>query len=1018
MELYREELRDLLELQTVQKELHIREDERGNTVVVGVREIVITSAEELLSVLGMGNALRHTGVTGMNEHSSRSHAVLTLQSRNRHGNRCSNAHIPYRDAKITRLLRDSLGGNTHTLMVACVSPSHLVVTETLNVLQFATKARCIRNCPGAAFTQTEAKSFPNNWNPTDTRLEELEYEVKTLRELLKEKEKDIEIEREKTDSRGEEGGTITRSSQIRRLRDWQDRLTAVSHSHLKNDKQYSEECRDQAQSLMLGKLREELHKCQDDLRVKELMLEDKDAEVQRKHKEVEKLLEEKRSKLLELAAEKGRSQIQAEQLVNQQILIDRLRSALMTFHGTISGATVEASTSGYLYKRPHSVPLIRSSCVHRTSRKIHSSPPTYSLERVMAAFRMRGHLLLAEIEEKEEVCCLCTNQQAASKETSQEEENGSMSETKFRRSLNRTWTSRQGKLPLKEESATPGQTAYGNVALERSLQPTGTIKTPPNQSLMKKGVRTSITERRIHELTVNMRLKEQLIKDLDRTDKETRAVDGLGYHSDDGGQVNVLAPLSMQSQQVRAEAYRSLQHMRLQRAQLRREFKRRERQGKKRGTKRVKLQQLQEEFKRREEVLLHREACLQQKNKLEVKKLQSSQALSRDLVRVSMQLESVEERLQSSSGVEKAEGVTREELEEERDLLKMKRDTLDAQLRDNRVLTAEEEHSLLQLEEAIEALDAALDFKNQSIEDKKQRLLDGDSFLHQSQSTEPAQHCDIYRKVKKLSPPEALKLLVKYFNKVVCLREAERQLRLRCDELELHAREQEMTLREMEATIQSLSLDADRRITQQHRDHQNNIQLLLQKLREGVSGEPQQALQDRLQYLEKELFFYKSTSRQLKKKLKEVLGDALHPENHSSHTQEHRQMHNKQIRVSVNKSQALSEEMKKTACIATSYTKIYPEQADARAHRDSSVDRVLQRSKINEHNQTQSLLRSSRGQSEESLEVTPVRLSRREPTQIFPAEMQVFGSANRGQQSVVDCSTVSMMEDSIEVQKY
>ncbi|KAF7200429.1 kinesin-like protein KIF27 isoform X2 [Nothobranchius furzeri] len=1154
MELYREELRDLLELQTVQKELHIREDERGNTVVVGVREIVITSAEELLSVLEMGNALRHTGVTGMNEHSSRSHAVLTLQvnicchnnknpslksirtsklclvdlagseragktgnagsrlkesahintgllalgnviralsdqSRNRHGNRCSNAHIPYRDAKITRLLRDSLGGNTHTLMVACVSPSHLVVTETLNVLQFATKARCIRNCPGAAFAQTEATSLPNNWNPTDTRLEELEYEVKTLRELLKEKEKDIEIEREKTDSRGEEGGTITRSSQIRvsepdqkmnqktawqycllaqeasalledisgpspscffkqRLRDWQDRLTAVSHSHLKNDKQYSEECRDQAQSLMLGKLREELHKCQDDLRVKELMLQDKDAEVQRKHKEVEKLLEEKRSQLLDLAAEKGRSQIQAEQLVNQQILIDRLRSALMTFHGTISGATVEASTSGYFYKRPHSVPLIRNSCVHRTSRKIHSSPPTYSLERVMAAFRMRGHLLLAEIEEKEEVCCLCTNQQAASKETSQEEENGSMRETKFRRSLNRTWTSRQGKLPLKEESATPGQTAYGSVALERSPQPTGTIKPPPNQSLMKKGVRTSITERRIHELTVNMRLKEQLIKDLDRTDKETRAVDGLGYDSNDGGQVNVLAPLSMQSQQVRAEAYRSLQHMRLQRAQLRRQLKETGDSMEKNGEqsenhleksdrmlsdrswldeeeehvlqRRVKLQQLQEEFRRREEVLLHREACLQQKNKLEVKKLQSSQALSRDLVRVSMQLESVEERLQSSSGVEKAEGVTREELEEERDLLKMKRDTLDAQLRDNRVLTAEEEHSLLQLEEAIEALDAALDFKNQSIEDKKQRLLDGDSFLHQSQSTEPAQHCDIYRKVKKLSPPEALKLLVKYFNKVVCLREAERQLRLRCDELELHAREQEMTLREMEATIQRLSLDADRRITQQHRDHQNNIQLLLQKLREGVSGEPQQALQDRLQYLEKELFFYKSTSRQLKKKLKEVLGDALHPENHSSHTQEHRQMHNRQIHVSVNKSQALSEEMKKTACIATSYTKIYPEQADARAHRDSSVDRVLQRSKINEHNQTftQSLLRSSRGQSEESLEVTPVRLSRREPTQISPAEMQVFGSASRGQQSVVDCSTVSMMEDSIEVQKY
>uniref|UniRef100_A0A8C9XKZ3 Kinesin motor domain-containing protein n=1 Tax=Sander lucioperca TaxID=283035 RepID=A0A8C9XKZ3_SANLU len=143
---------------------------------------------ELLSVLETGNALRHTGTTGMNEHSSRSHAIFTLQliqcchnnnsslksvrssklclvdlagseragktgntgtrlkesvhintgllalgnviralsdpARNRRGNNCNSAHIPYRDAKITRLLRDSLGGTAHTLMVACVSPSH------------------------------------------------------------------------------------------------------------------------------------------------------------------------------------------------------------------------------------------------------------------------------------------------------------------------------------------------------------------------------------------------------------------------------------------------------------------------------------------------------------------------------------------------------------------------------------------------------------------------------------------------------------------------------------------------------------------------------------------------------------------------------------------------------------------------------------------------------------------------------------------------------------------------------
>lgn len=52
------------------------------------------------------------------------------------------------------------------------------------------------------------------------------------------------------------------------------------------------------------------------------------------------------------------------------------------------------------------------------------------------------------------------------------------------------------------------------------------------------------------------------------TDKETQAVERHGRHSGDGKTVDVLARLSMQSQQVRAEVYRSLQHMRLQRAQL------------------------------------------------------------------------------------------------------------------------------------------------------------------------------------------------------------------------------------------------------------------------------------------------------------------------------------------------------------------------------------------------------------------------------------------------------------------
>lgn len=57
----------------------------------------------------------------------------------------TSTHIPYRDSKLTRLLQDSLGGNAHTLMVACVSPAEWNAGETINTLKYANRARNIKN---------------------------------------------------------------------------------------------------------------------------------------------------------------------------------------------------------------------------------------------------------------------------------------------------------------------------------------------------------------------------------------------------------------------------------------------------------------------------------------------------------------------------------------------------------------------------------------------------------------------------------------------------------------------------------------------------------------------------------------------------------------------------------------------------------------------------------------------------------------------------------------------------------
>merc|ERR1712133_299603 len=62
-------------------------------------------------------------------------------------NRGANSHIPYRDSKLTRLLQDSLGGNSHTLMVACTSPADSNLEETISTLRYADRARKIKNKP-------------------------------------------------------------------------------------------------------------------------------------------------------------------------------------------------------------------------------------------------------------------------------------------------------------------------------------------------------------------------------------------------------------------------------------------------------------------------------------------------------------------------------------------------------------------------------------------------------------------------------------------------------------------------------------------------------------------------------------------------------------------------------------------------------------------------------------------------------------------------------------------------------
>jgi len=198
LEIYGESVRDLLDPAgtAAGKQVSIRDGSSLSTevVVVGAREEAVKSPADMLACLERGTLVRTTGSTDMNAHSSRSHAIFSVileqhlsaavgedvdtefRSAKFHfvdlagserakrtratgmrlkegisinmgllalgnvisalGDAAKHAkHVPYRDSKLTRMLQDSLGGNSRTLMIACISPADINFEETLNALR-------------------------------------------------------------------------------------------------------------------------------------------------------------------------------------------------------------------------------------------------------------------------------------------------------------------------------------------------------------------------------------------------------------------------------------------------------------------------------------------------------------------------------------------------------------------------------------------------------------------------------------------------------------------------------------------------------------------------------------------------------------------------------------------------------------------------------------------------------------------------------------------------------------------
>lgn len=242
LEVYNEVIYDLLEKSS--GHLELREDPEQGIVVAGLRSIKVHSADRILELLNLGNSRRKTESTEANATSSRSHAVLEITVRRKHKNQYQNqvirgklalvdlagserasetnsggqklrdganinrsllalancinalgkqhkkglAYVPYRNSKLTRILKDGLSGNSQTVMIATVSPANSQYHHTVNTLKYADRAKEIKT-----HIQKNIGTVDTHVSDYQRMIDNLQIEVCRLRKELADKETQLSV---------------------------------------------------------------------------------------------------------------------------------------------------------------------------------------------------------------------------------------------------------------------------------------------------------------------------------------------------------------------------------------------------------------------------------------------------------------------------------------------------------------------------------------------------------------------------------------------------------------------------------------------------------------------------------------------------------------------------------------------------------------------------------------------------------------------------------------------------------
>ncbi|OMO56379.1 hypothetical protein CCACVL1_26601 [Corchorus capsularis] len=242
LEVYNEVIYDLLEKSS--GPLELREDPEQGIIVAGLRCIKVHSADKILELLNLGNSRRKTESTEANATSSRSHAVLEITVRRKQKNKYRNqvmrgklalvdlagserasetnsggqklrdganinrsllalancinalgkqqkkglAYVPYRNSKLTRILKDGLSGNSQTVMVATISPAGSQYHHTVNTLKYADRAKEIKT-----HIQKNIGTIDTHVSDYQRMIDSLQVEVCRLKKELAEKDSQLSV---------------------------------------------------------------------------------------------------------------------------------------------------------------------------------------------------------------------------------------------------------------------------------------------------------------------------------------------------------------------------------------------------------------------------------------------------------------------------------------------------------------------------------------------------------------------------------------------------------------------------------------------------------------------------------------------------------------------------------------------------------------------------------------------------------------------------------------------------------